>query len=173
MAGLGRLVIYRRERLVLLEPFGPGMLATLLRYQDEVRSPKPYFEEVGEFEAPDAMRKLAAQLIEQNTAPFQPETFEDRYEQALVALVRSKRSGKAADVPPSAPQASNVVDLMEALKRSIAVEKGEPPAKAVAPGAKTAARAGEKKPSDGKRKAPKPAPARKGRPRNDNFRKAS
>lgn len=173
MAGLGRLVIYRRERVVLLEPFGPGMLATLLRYQDEVRSPKPYFEEVGDFEAPDAMRKLAAQLIEQNTAPFEPETFEDRYEQALVALVRSKRSGQAADVPRSAPQPSNVVDLMEALKRSIAAEKGETPAKAARRGPEPAARSAEKKSRGRKRPPGKSASGPKGRPRNDNFRKAS
>ncbi len=96
-AGLGRLVISRKERLALIEPFGKGMLATLLRAADEVRSPTATFEDIADFEAPDDMRELAAQLIERNSGAFDPSRFEDRYEKALLALVRSKArpAGKA------------------------------------------------------------------------------
>lgn len=189
VAGLGRLVIYRRERIVLLEPFGEGLLATLLRYQDEVRSPSSYFEEIGHFEAPEPMRALAAQLIEQNRAPFRPEAFEDRYEAALIALVRSKRSGKSAEAPTAAPQASNVVNLMDALRRSIEAEKSRtPPARAavsgdreVADGSATKARGRASATGESARKPPaskrpagaKPPPQRKGKSKAESLRKAS
>lgn len=127
-AGLGRLVIARKERLALIEPYERGMMATLLRAADEVRSPTATFEEITDFEAPDSMRELAAQLIDRNSGPFDPSRFEDRYEQALMALVRSKAkpAGKAkAGAAPAddAVPRSNVVSLMEALKRSIQTEK--------------------------------------------------
>lgn len=142
MAGLGRLVIYRRERIVLLEPYGKGLLATLLRYQDEVRSPTTYFEDMPDGNATAEMRELAEQLIERATKSFDPKKFEDRYEGALIALVQGKaetaagksKAGKAAKSKPS----GNVVNLMEALKRSIASEKGSkastnPPARRASP----------------------------------------
>ncbi|MBX9933119.1 MAG: Ku protein [Methylobacterium sp.] len=134
MAGLGRLVIYKRERIVLLEPYGKGLLATLLRYQDEIRSPTAYFEDMPDGEATEDMRELAKQLIDRATKKFDPSKFEDRYEGALMALVQGKaektaktvKAGKAQSSPPS----GNVVSLMDALKRSIAAEKADKPEKA-------------------------------------------
>jgi DNA end-binding protein Ku len=124
-AGLGRLVIFRKERVALIEPFGKGMLATLLRAQDEIRSPTAVFEEIADFEAPPDMRALATQLIERSSGTFDPEIFEDRYEQALIALVQSKGSGRAKAAPAAKEPrtSSNVVNLIEALKRSIQAEK--------------------------------------------------
>ena len=127
-AGLGRLVIARKERLALIEPYERGMMATLLRAADEVRSPTATFEEITDFAAPEDMRQLAAQLIDRNSGPFDPSRFEDRYEQALMALVHSKAkpAGKAAKAGGAAEDAeprSNVVSLMEALKRSIQSDK--------------------------------------------------
>lgn len=128
-AGLGRLVLARKERVALIEPFGKGMMVTLLRAADEVRSPTATFEEIADFEAPADMRELAAQLIERNTGAFDPSRFEDRYELALTALVRSKaksasEGGTQAVVSADAgPSTSNVVSLMEALKRSIRDDK--------------------------------------------------
>jgi len=128
-AGLGRLVLARKERVALIEPFGKGMMVTLLRAADEVRSPTATFEEIADFEAPADMRELAAQLIERNTGAFDPSRFEDRYELALTALVQSKaksasEGGTQAVVSADAgPSTSNVVSLMEALKRSIRDDK--------------------------------------------------
>ena len=131
-AGLGRLVLARKERVALIEPFGRGMLATMLRSADEVRSPTATFEEIAEFEAPDDMRELAAQLIDRNSAVFDPSRFEDRYEQALIALVRSKAKPAGKTATRGAPDAAdskppNVVNLMEALKRSISADKATKP----------------------------------------------
>ena len=156
-AGLGRLVIFRKERVALIEPFGKGMLATLLRAADEIRSPTAVFEEIADFEAPDDMRALAAELIGRNSGPFDPAMFEDRYEQALLALVRSKGSGKAEAPPAKEPKTpSNVVNLMEALKRSIQAEKSAAPAKA-APSKAPVAKGARK--GEGGRAAAKPVPS--------------
>jgi DNA end-binding protein Ku len=126
MAGLGRLVIYKRERVVLLEPYGKGLLATLLRYQDEVRSPTAYFEDMPDGKPTDEMRALAEELIARATKKFDPSKFEDRYEEALITLVKSKTSKPSKGKGRTKAEASssgNVVNLMEALKRSIDTEK--------------------------------------------------
>ena len=169
-AGLGRLVIARKERLALIEPFGKGMMATLLRAADEVRSPTATFEEIADFEAPDDMRQLAAELIERNSGSFDPSRFQDRYEEALLALVRSKakppaKAGKAAAATGDAPTGSNVVSLMEALKRSIRDEKaGSAPA--AAGKAAEAAKASTHAPAKAAPKAPakRAAKSASGRP---------
>ena len=133
MAGLGRIVIYKRERVVLLEPYGKGLLATLLRYQDEVRSPTAYFEDMPDGDPTAEMRALAEELIARSTKKFDPSKFEDRYEEALIALVKGKAPKPArgkGKAKAGAPSSGNVVNLMEALKRSIDSEKGGSPAKA-------------------------------------------
>ncbi|KST57664.1 hypothetical protein AO398_24220 [Methylobacterium sp. GXS13] len=133
MAGLGRIVIYKRERVVLLEPYGKGLLATLLRYQDEVRSPTAYFEEMPDGDPTAEMRALAEELIARSTRKFDPSKFEDRYEEALIALVKGKAPKPAkgkGKAKAGTPSSGNVVNLMEALKRSIDSEKGGSPTKA-------------------------------------------
>ena len=124
MAGLGRVVMFRRERVILLEPYGKGLLATLLRYQDEIRSPTAFFEDMPTGGATDEMRGLAEELIDRSTKTFDPSKFEDRYEGALIALVQGKAAkpakGKKAGKTAAPKGSGNVVNLMEALKRSIA-----------------------------------------------------
>lgn len=151
MAGIGRLVIYKRERVVLLEPYGKGLLATLLRYQDEVRSPTAYFEDMPDGKPTDEMRSLAEELIARATKKFDPSKFEDRYEEALITLVKSKATKPAkgkgqANSPAQSP--GNVVNLMEALKRSIASEKQSPSAKSSARKASTSKRGATAKIAD-------------------------
>lgn len=127
MAGLGRIVIYKRERVVLIEPYGKGLLATLLRYQDEVRSPTAYFEDMPDGNPTDEMRSLAEELIARSTRKFDPSKFEDRYEEALIALVKGKAKKPAKGkgrTKEAVPTSGNVVNLMEALRRSIDSEKG-------------------------------------------------
>lgn len=118
MVGIGRLVISRRERIVMLEPLKRGLLGTLLRYDYEVRDEDSYFDTIPEVKLPDEMKELAHLIIGRKAGHFEPTAFKDRYEDALVALVQSKQTGTPAD-NAAAPAASNVVDLMEALRRSI------------------------------------------------------
>jgi DNA end-binding protein Ku len=119
VVGLGRVVVSRRERIVMLEPFERGLLGTLLRYGYEVRDAKVYFDPIPEVTLPDEMKDLAHVILSRKAGHFEPTEFKDRYEDALVALVQSKQAGTAMQPAGDGARASNVVDLMEALRRSI------------------------------------------------------
>ena len=117
LAGLARVVIYRREHLLLLRPRGKGLLATALRYRTEVRDEHDYFDDIPNVKVPADMLKLAAHILETKRGHFDPAKFEDRYETALNALIKAKRAGKEPPVLAE-PRPSNVINLMDALRRS-------------------------------------------------------
>jgi DNA end-binding protein Ku len=122
LVGLARVVLYNHERLVMLEPEGKGIKATTLRYKEEVRAAKDYFSDVKDIKVPKDMLELAEHILNTKRAHFDPSKFSDRYEDALKALIRAKQAGKAL---PSAPQRpSNVINLMDALRRSVRSERG-------------------------------------------------
>lgn len=122
LAGLARVVVYRRERLLLLRPRGKGLLATTLRYQDEVRDESEYFEDIPSTKVPADMLKLATHILETKKGKFDPAKFEDRYETALKKLVKAKHTGKKTPVA-SDSRPSNVVNLMDALRRSAKADR--------------------------------------------------
>jgi DNA end-binding protein Ku len=127
LAGLARVVIYRREHLLLLQPRGKGLLATALRYKNEVRNEKDYFDDIENIKVPADMLKLAVHILETKKGHFNPGKFEDRYENALQDLIKAKRAGKAPPVV-SEPRPSNVINLMDALRRSAKDERARPAA---------------------------------------------
>ena len=118
MVGLGRVVTHRRERLLMLQARHKGIAATALRYKPEVRKEDTYFDEIPTVKVPNDMLQLAEHILEQKRGHFDPEKFEDRYEHALTELIKAKRAGKE---PPavSTPRPSNVINLMDALRRSV------------------------------------------------------
>ena len=122
LVGLARVVIYRREHLLLLAPRGKGIMATALRYKDEVRDEKNYFDDISNIKVPADMLKLAVHILESKRGKFDPGKFEDRYESALQKLIDAKRAGKK---PPTLaePKPSNVINLMDALRRSAKAER--------------------------------------------------
>jgi DNA end-binding protein Ku len=122
MVGLGRVVMHRRERLLMLEPRDKGVQATALRYKTEVRDEDKYFDEIPSVKITGDTLELAEHILKQKKGHFDPGKFEDRYEDALSALIKAKRAGKE---PPAAPEPkpSNVINLMDALRRSVR-EKG-------------------------------------------------
>lgn len=137
MVGIARVVISRRERMVLIEPRGKGFLATTLRSAYEVRKETSYFEDISDMELPEEMLSIAKDIIARKTAKFDPSKFVDRYEQALRELIDAKRKGQPVHVA-EAPQPRTAPNLMEALRRSL---EHEPPASpARSRGRKTAAR---------------------------------
>ncbi|WP_297695674.1 Ku protein [Phenylobacterium sp.] len=115
---LGRLVMHQRERLMALEPRGKGILAYSIRSNREVKNPKELFDKIPD-EKPNAqMVDIATRIIDQLEGPFDPSQFNDRYEDALRELIRQKEKG-ATITAPSEPKEAEVIDLMEALKRSL------------------------------------------------------
>ena len=110
-----------------------GLLGTLLRYPYEVRDEKEYFDEIQDVKVTKDMLDLAKHIVTQKTGEFEPEKFEGHYEAALAELINAKRNGKTVGPKPR-PKGENVVDLMDALKKSLATEatttKGKKPRKA-------------------------------------------
>ena len=123
VVGVGRVVLSRRERMIMLQPRGKGILATTLRYPYEVRQDAEYFRGISEIELPKEMLEIAEVIIDRKSGHFEPEKFSDRYEEAVVSLVRAKQAGQTFAVP-EAPAPSRVVNIMDALKRSLEAEGG-------------------------------------------------
>ncbi|WP_338243576.1 Ku protein [Aurantiacibacter hainanensis] len=122
---LGQLAIRGSEKLVAIKPCGKGLLLETLRYADEVRQGQAFFDDIGESKPKKELLDLATTLIDQKSAPFDASEFEDRYADALRALIDKKaksKSGKKVleDVEePGDTEGSNVIDLMAALKKSV------------------------------------------------------
>jgi DNA end-binding protein Ku len=139
---LGRVVLSTRERLLALEPRGQGILAYSLRTDDEVRKADEIFGPITD-KAPDkAMIAIAEKIIEQQKGPFDPSLFVDRYETALKALIAEKQKGHKVKTVAEVED-TNVVDLMSALRASLA-GKSAPASKAKKPPAKAAAKRARK-----------------------------
>jgi DNA end-binding protein Ku len=118
MVGLARVVLFRRERVLMLAPRDKGIAATSLRYANEVHATSAYFDEIPDAELPKQMLDLAKHIIEKMSGKFEPDSFEDRYESALIDLIRSKQKGLPVKPQPTHKQA-NVINLMDALRRSV------------------------------------------------------
>lgn len=120
---LARVVLSHREHVVALKPLGKGLLATTLRYPYELRDEADYFADIPSPKVSHDMIELAAHILDTKAARFDPSTFKDRYETALKALVRRKAAGKTIEVEPERPRGDNVIDLMDALRRSLGEDK--------------------------------------------------
>jgi DNA end-binding protein Ku len=133
MVAIGTVVLTSREHIIALEPLDKGLMGTLLRYPYEVRDEKEYFDEIQDVKVTKDMLDLAKHIVNQKAGDFEPEKFEDHYEEALTELINAKRNGRTISAKPR-PKADNVVNLMDALKKSIANEapKGKKPRKAAA-----------------------------------------
>lgn len=116
---IARVVMARRERIMMIEPFGKGMLGTTLRYAYEVRGEEAPFEDIPEMKLPEQMVGLAEAIIDKMGGEFEPAAFEDRYEMAMVDLLRSKQAGETIKSAKAPAKPANVVNLMDALRRSI------------------------------------------------------
>lgn len=119
--GIGQVTVAGREYLVGIAPVGDGLCLEILRYATELRPAEDYFRELPELEVDEDMVSLAAELIGRKSSDFQPEKYRNRYVDAVKALVEEKMKGRtivAADEPE--PASAKVIDLMEALKKSVA-----------------------------------------------------
>lgn len=122
--GLGQITMRGREYLAAVRPCGDGLLVETLRYADEVRAADPLFSDINEDTADADLLEVATALIERKTAPFKAENFKDHYSIALREMIEAKRANRktprvSTEGAPTAPS-GNVIDLMAALKQSLA-----------------------------------------------------
>ena len=132
MVALGRVVLAKRERVIVLQPWDKGLMATTLRYPYEIRDAKEYFDDIPDVKVEPDMLKLAQHILQSKAMDFDPSQFVDHYEQAVVEMLRKKQAGMPVPREHATPPPQNVVNLMDALRRSIAQEKAAsaPPKKA-------------------------------------------
>jgi DNA end-binding protein Ku len=127
---LARVVLSNRERIVAIEPLGKGLLATTLRYSDEVRDEEEFFGDIKAPKISKDMVELASHILDTKAAHFDASKFEDEYETALKKLVQQKAAGKTIKSPERAEKPGNVINLMDALKQSLKGRASERPARA-------------------------------------------
>jgi DNA end-binding protein Ku len=141
MVALGRVVLAKRERVVMLQPRAKGLLGATLRYPYEVRDDAIYFGDIPDVHIPKDMLALAEHILESKAATFDPTLFHDRYEEAVVTMLNAKRAGMPVSTERPIPRLVAGTDLMAALRQSIEAEvKQTPPKAAVAPKSKFAAK---------------------------------
>jgi DNA end-binding protein Ku len=126
MVAIAKVVFTTREHIIALEARDKGMLGITLRYPYEVRKAEDYFDDIPDEKIPKDMRELARHIVQTKVGHFAPNKFEDQYEDALKALIRRKQSGKPIEAPERREPAK-VINLMDALRKSVASEK-KPPA---------------------------------------------
>jgi len=132
--GVGQITMGGREHIVAVGPVEKGLVLEVLRYADEVRSPNSYFGDLPALKLDKEMVALARELISKKAAPFEPSRFHDSYADAMRALIAEKAKGKriVAKPSPAEPQ-GKVVDLLDALRKSLKTSGGEAPKRARTP----------------------------------------
>jgi Ku protein len=123
VVGIGRMVMSRRERSVLIQPRGKGMMIVMLRDPDEVKIPEEVFDDIKDVKVDKEALSMAETLLERMEGKFDLSMFEDRYQDALRNLVESKMKGQKPIKAEEPERPSNVVNLFDALKASL--DKGD------------------------------------------------
>jgi DNA end-binding protein Ku len=141
MVALGRLVLSKRERVIALESYDKGLLGTTLRYPYEVRKAEDYFCDLPELTLAPEMLALAEHIIDSKAGDFDPLTFRDRYEEALLVHLQAKQAGAVPARKPAFALPQQVINLMEALRRSVAEDKKLAGSRKAAPAAPARKRA--------------------------------
>jgi DNA end-binding protein Ku len=123
MVAIGKVVFTSREHIIALEARDKGLLGVTLRYPYEVRKEEEYFDDIPDEKLPKDMLDLAKHIVDSKKAEWKPERFKDQYEDALKELLKKKQSGEKIEAPRDR-EPSNVVNLMDALRRSVETERG-------------------------------------------------
>jgi DNA end-binding protein Ku len=121
---ISRLVLYRRERAVMLEPRDRGIVLWTLRYGDELRDPKAYFGDVKPARPDAKLMSLVTRLIDERSKPWDPAMVGDPVQERLLDIIASKKKGKRrSKAEPEPERATNVINIMDALRTSVGSEK--------------------------------------------------
>ena len=151
--GVGQFILRGRANLVAIKPFGKGLMLEVLRHANEIRAAEPVFKEIAEVKVDKEALDLAKELIKRKTGKFEPEQFKDDYSEAVWELINAKLEDRAPEIVTELPGTAKVINIMDALKKSVQQGKG-------GAAGKTAAKRGATARSSGK-KAAKGAPKRK------------
>ncbi len=143
MVAIGRVVLTSREHVIAIAPRGKGLMGTLLRFPYEVRDAAEYFDDIPNVKLTKDMMDLARHIVETKRGHFKPQEFEDHYEHALKDLIEKKAKGLKIEAPKQEPT-GKVINLMDALRRSVQAESSRAPRAAAAPRA-APAKKGRKK----------------------------
>ncbi len=152
--GVGQFILRGHGNIVAIKPFGKGLLLEVLRHANEVRAAEPIFKEIADVKIDKEALDLAKELIKRKSGKFEPEEFKDQYNEAVWELIQAKLEKRAPEIATEVPGTAKVINIMDALKKSVQQGKGAAPAKTPAKRAGASAKSGGKK-------AAKSAPKRK------------
>jgi DNA end-binding protein Ku len=132
MVALGRIVVSKRERVIALEPHDKGLIGTTLHYPYEVRGAGEYFDDIPDIKVSKEMLELAEHILATKAGDFDPAQFKDRYEEAVVELIRKKQANIPVKTEKEELPPPNVINLMDALRQSVRAAASAPAAGALA-----------------------------------------
>ena len=144
--GVGQFILRGHGNIVAVKPFGKGLMLEVLRHANEVRAAEPLFKEVPEVKVDKEALDLAKELVKRKAGKFEPEQFKDEYSEAVWELIHAKIEHRAPEIIETMPGSAKVINIMDALKKSVQQGKG-------AAGAKTAAKRGAASARNGKKTA--------------------
>jgi DNA end-binding protein Ku len=150
--GVGQFILRGHGNIVAIKPFGKGLMLEVLRHANEIRPADALFKEITELKVDKEALDLAMELIKRKSGKFEPEHFKDEYTEAVWELINAKLEHRAPEIVTEMPGTAKVINIMDALKKSVQQGKG-------AAGSKTAAKRGASARSG--KKAVKGAPKRK------------
>ena len=153
--GIGQFILRGHGNIVAIKPFGKGLLLEVLRHANEVRAAEPLFKEIKEVKVDKEALDLAKELVKRKTGKFEPEQLKDEYAEAVWELIHAKLEDRAPEIVTELPGTAKVINIMDALKKSVQQGKG-----GAASGKAPAKRGGSARSANGK-KAAKSAPKRK------------
>jgi DNA end-binding protein Ku len=142
--GVGQFILRGRGNIVAVKPFGKGLLLEVLRHANEIRAAEPIFKEITEVKVDKEALDLAKELIKRKSGKFDPEQFKDEYTEAVWELINAKLEHRKPEIVTEAPTAK-VINIMDALKKSVQQGKAAAPAKTAAKRGAASARSGAKK----------------------------
>jgi DNA end-binding protein Ku len=140
--GVGQFILRGRGNIVAIKPFGKGLILEVLRHANEIRAAEPIFKEITEVKVDKEALDLAKELIKRKSGKFEPDQFKDQYSEAVWELINAKIEDRAPEIVEAGPPTAKVINIMDALKKSVQQGKGGAAAK---PAAKRGASAKSKK----------------------------
>ena len=127
--GVGQFILRGRGNIVAIKPFGKGLLLEVLRHANEIRAAEPIFNEITEVKVDKEALDLAKELIKRKSGKFEPDQFKDQYSEAVWELINAKIEHRAPEIVEAGPPTAKVINIMDALKKSVQQGKGGAAAK--------------------------------------------